>query len=178
MAPRPPPPAEAPPEPPSGAGRKVAFALLGLLVLVGVVGGAVWFLVIQPSMQEPGGAGEPAGSAASGSAASGSATAGTPSAAVAGASDKDFSPNATGKGGAILTIPAGSGTVAINGTGYRQEWDGTGFLRLKDLEPGVFRAKVPPKGGGPSAITDFKVEANQTCVFTFQNGTWEKSECR
>jgi hypothetical protein len=99
-----------------------------------------------------------------------------------GAAERDFAPNAAGKGGVILTVPAGASEVAVtSSTGFHAEWDGTQNLRLRDLEPGVLRGKVKPKGGGPSLLADFSVEGDTTCVFTFNangGGSWDKSDCR
>jgi len=101
---------------------------------------------------------------------------------VKGASEMDFAANGAGKGGVILTVPAGAQEVTVtSSTGFRTEWDGSANLRLKDLEPGAFRGKVKPNGGGPSMLADFSVEPDKTCVYTFNaagGGSWEKSECR
>jgi serine/threonine protein kinase len=95
-----------------------------------------------------------------------------------GTSSVDWAPNASGKGGAILRVPDGASEVVITAsTGFRQEWDGTMNLRLRDLEPGSLRTKVKLTSGG-TRLTDFAVEANTTCLFTLRSGEWEKGECR
>lgn len=98
---------------------------------------------------------------------------------VSGTPTMDWSPNVGGKGGAILRIPDGASEVVItgSGTGFREEWDGTGNLRLKELEPVGFRTKVKSTSGG-SQLSDFLIEADKTCVFTFKSGNWERGECR
>ena len=101
---------------------------------------------------------------------------------VKGSSAMDFAPNAAGKGGVILRVPAGATEVLVtSSTGFRSEWDGSDNLRLKDLDPGAFRGKVKPKGGGPSMLASFSVEKDTTCVYTFNvagGGSWDKSECK
>lgn len=95
----------------------------------------------------------------------------------------DYSANAAGRGGVILTVPAGASEVAVtNSTDYRTEWNGTRHLRLKDLAPGVYRTKVKPTGEGAALRADFTVEADKTCALSFRErdgmGSWEVGECR
>lgn len=95
-----------------------------------------------------------------------------------GSADMDWSANTAGKGGAILRIPDGASEVVITGGGgFRQEWDGSANLRLKDVEPGSVRAKVKLVSGA-TKLTDFGVDADKTCQFTLRDGEWEKGECR
>ncbi len=95
-----------------------------------------------------------------------------------GTSTEDWSANASGKGGAILRVPGGASEVVITAsTGFRQEWDGTMNLRLRDLDPGSLRAKVKLTSGG-THLTDFTVAAGTTCLFTLRSEAWEKGECR
>ena len=90
----------------------------------------------------------------------------------------DWTPNASGKGGAILRVPSGATEVVITGsTGFRQEWDGAMNLRLRDLEPGSLRTKVRLTSGG-TRLTDFSVAPDTTCLFTLRSDDWEKGECR
>lgn len=98
----------------------------------------------------------------------------------AGKSGMDWSANAAGKGGAILQVSTAASEVIVSSSmGYRTEWDGSLNLRVKDLEPGTYRGKVKPKGGGSSTLADFSVEAGKTCVYVFgAAGAWEKGECR
>lgn len=164
------------PEPaPSGGGMgKVLVGLLVLGVLGAVaVGGA--FVVLGGSGDTPDApVDKPADKPVTG--------ASTNPNLVKGSADMDFAPNADGKGGVILQVPTGAEEVTVSSsTGFRTEWDGSANLRLKDLEPGAFRGKVKPKGGGASMLADFSVEKGTTCVFTFTEtggGSWEKSECR
>ncbi len=94
-----------------------------------------------------------------------------------GRSDVDWAPNAKGKGGAILRVPDGASEVVITtSSGFRQEWDGSMNLRLKDLEPGSARAKLKLSSG--TKLTDFPVAADQTCLLTWRSGAWERGECR
>ncbi|MSQ00284.1 MAG: serine/threonine protein kinase [Myxococcales bacterium] len=94
-----------------------------------------------------------------------------------GKSDVDWAPNAKGKGGAILRVPDGASEVVITtSSGFRQEWDGSMNLRLKDLEPGSARAKLKLSSG--TRLTDFPVTADQTCLLTWRSGAWERGECR
>jgi len=161
-----PPPAE--PEAPSGGLGKVVVGL-GAMAILAVLALGVGFFLLRPGTSP--------------------VTPPSPDKPVAevpnpnlpkGASEMDFAANAAGKGGVILRVPAGASEVTVTSPkGYRTEWDGSENLRLKDLEPGVLRGKVKPKGGGPSVLADFSVEADTTCVYTFNNGggSWEKSEC-
>ncbi len=102
----------------------------------------------------------------------------TPSARMPpGKSDVDWAPNTKGKGGAILRVPDGASEVVITtSSGFRQEWDGSMNLRLKDLEPGSARAKLKLSSG--TKLTDFAVSADQTCLLTWRSGAWERGECR
>ncbi len=97
-----------------------------------------------------------------------------------GKSGMDWSANAPGKGGAILQVSTAASEVIVSSSmGFRTEWDGSLNLRVTDLEPGTYRGKVKPKGGGSSTLADFSVEAGKTCVYVFgANGAWEKGECR
>ncbi|MDP2309662.1 MAG: serine/threonine-protein kinase [Pseudomonadota bacterium] len=167
------PPPAPPPEPESSTASGVGkiVVVLGLLGMFGVVLAVVAFFVLRqtattaeiPPVDKP-------------------VIEGASSKLVKGDPQPDFAANAEGKGGVILTVPGGASevTVTSSSTEFRTEWDGSGNLRLKDLEPGVLLAKVKPKGGGPSVRADFSVEAGSTCVFTFNTGggKWEKSECR
>jgi len=95
-----------------------------------------------------------------------------------GTPDLDWAANAAGKGGAILRVPDGASEVVITaGNGFRQEWDGSMNLRLKDLEPGSVRTKLK-LNNGTAKLTDFSVEAGKTCLHTLRAGAWEKGECR
>jgi serine/threonine protein kinase len=96
-----------------------------------------------------------------------------------GTPDVDWSANASGKGGALLRAPGGAAEVIFSSTtGFRDEWDGSQFLRLKDLEPGVVRTKLRPADGGPVVMSTFEVEADRTCAWTFTGRRWEQGECR
>lgn len=92
----------------------------------------------------------------------------------------DWTPNAAGKGGVILQAPNGATEVVVTQTGgFRAEWDGSFNLRLKDLNPGNYRAKVKAKGASGAALSDFSVDADKTCILKYdKGGTWEKGECR
>ncbi len=95
-----------------------------------------------------------------------------------GTPDMDWSANQKGKGGAILRIPEGASEVVISSSaGFRQEWDGSMNLRVRDVEPGRVRAKVKGPTGG-SQLTDFAIDADKTCQYTLKGGNWEKGECR
>lgn len=169
-APRPAPP---PPEPEAPSGGGFGKVILGLMVLgfLGVValGGAYVIFGRGPSAgpeKPPEKEGTPAPVA--------------DSKLIKGTAEMDWSPNADGKGGVILQVPGGATEVVVtSSTGFRSEWDGSAYLRLKDLEPGAFRGKVKPKSGS-SVLADFAVEKGSTCVFTFNSGggSWDKSECR
>ncbi len=162
------------PESSGGGGLGKIVALLGVLGVLAVVAAGVAFFVLRPAGSDP--VATPTDTP----------PAVADSKLVKGASDMDFAPNAAGKGGVILTAPAGATEVTVtSSTGFRSEWDGSGNLRLRDLEPGVLRGKVKPKSGGPSVLADFSVESGTTCVFTFNanpnepgGGSWDKSECR
>jgi hypothetical protein len=97
-----------------------------------------------------------------------------------GAETMDWSPNLPGKGGVILEVPGGATEVNVSSSrGFRAEWDGSNYLRLKNLEAGTFRGKVKPRGRDGSVLADFAVEAGKTCAYAFRpNGTWERGECR
>lgn len=98
-----------------------------------------------------------------------------------GSSNMDWVPNTPGKGGVILTIPERAVEVSIyNSTDFKADWDGTGFLRLKDLAPGTYRTKVKLAAGGDAMRSDFSVTADKTCVFKLDAGaqTWPLGECR
>lgn len=161
------------PEPARGGFGKIIGAVLMLMVLGGgaLVAGA-WYLLrdktgtvtdetpIGATGETPAGGGAPAANLPSG------------------AAEADFSPNAAGKGGVVLSAPDGASKVAITSTmGFKTDWDGSGFLRLRDMEPGSYRAKVSPKGGGTPVFSEFRIEADTTCAQRYQNGAWEKSEC-
>ncbi|MES2641883.1 MAG: protein kinase [Myxococcota bacterium] len=162
------------PEPESSAAGGIGkiVVVLGLLGMFAVVAAIAIFFVVRPGstpVETPPVVDKPP------------VTEGASSKLVKGTADQDFAANADGKGGVILVVPAGATEVTVTSpTGFRTEWDGSGNLRLKDIEPGVLRGKVKPKGGGPSVLADFSVEAGTTCVFTFNTGggSWEKSECR
>ena len=65
----------------------------------------------------------------------------------------DWAPNAAGKGGVILQAPNGATEVVVTQTGgFRAEWDGSFNLRLKDLNPGNYRAKVKAKGAAGAGL--------------------------
>lgn len=98
----------------------------------------------------------------------------------AGSEVMDWTPNNPGKGGVILEVPGGATEVYVSSSrGFRAEWDGSKYLRLKDLEAGTFRGKVKPRSRDGSVLADFAVEAGKTCAYAFRpNGTWEKGECR
>jgi serine/threonine protein kinase len=98
-----------------------------------------------------------------------------------GSADMDWAANASGKGGVILSIPEKAIEVTINNsTDFKADWDGVGFLRLKDLAPGTYRTKVKLASGGAAVLTDFSVTADKTCVFKLDAGaqTWPLGECR
>lgn len=159
------------PPPKSGGGLGKIIVVLGVLGMLGlvVVGGAVVML------------GSSSTGATDGKTADPFVEAPGPK-LKGGAADMDFTPNGTGKGGVILKVPEGATEVTVTSpTGFREEWDGSQNLRLKDLDPGPLRSKIKPKGGGPSLLADFSVEGDTTCVYTFTSkggGAWEKSECR
>jgi hypothetical protein len=159
-------------EPPkSGGGLGKVLAVLVVLGLLGMAGlGGAFFLL----RGDTGGAEAPPPVADVGAKTTGASAASL----KAGSPDLDWSPNADGKGGVILQVPAGAAEVLVTGRGAREEWDGSGNLRLKDVDPGVLRGKVKPKGGGPSVMADFSVEAGKTCIYAFKGDTWEKSECQ
>ncbi len=95
-----------------------------------------------------------------------------------GSPDMDWSANQKGKGGALLRIPEGASEVVITSSaGFRQEWDGSMNLRVRDVEPGRVRAKVKGQSGS-SQLTDFAIDADKTCQYTLKGGNWEKGECR
>jgi serine/threonine protein kinase len=170
-------PAPRPPEPepdarPSGGGG-LAKALIALVVLGGlgtVAIVAVWFVLghnsgktdTPPTTTPP------------------ETTAGA--SLKAGADAPDYAANAPGKGGAILQVPGGAAEVLITGAGkVHEEWDGTKYLRIRDVDPGSLRGKVKPKDGGTALYADFSVESDKTCLWTFSDkdgGSWQKSECR
>ena len=169
--PTPPPPEPEPPSSGGGIGKIIAALLvLGVLGAV-VIGGGVILYSSQTSTSTPPPEKPPEK---------------PPEAAnpnlVKGSSAMDFAPNAAGKGGVILRVPAGATEVLVtSSTGFRSEWDGSDNLRLKDLDPGAFRGKVKPKGGGPSMLASFSVEKDTTCVYTFNvagGGSWDKFECK
>ncbi len=146
----------------------IGLVFLGIVALVGV-GGAIFLMrpteIAAPPVAGGGAAERPDGPKL-----------------TSGAAEMDFTPNVQGKGGAILQVPTGAVEVTVTSstTEFRQEWDGTKNLRLRDLEPGVLRGKVKPQGE-QSLLADFKVEGGTTCVFIFNptgGGSWDKSECR
>lgn len=162
-------------EAPKKGGMGKVLVAVGVLGLLGVAGIGVAVVALGG-----GGAAETSG-ASSGTV----AQADTPKANAnlkAGASGMDWAPNGAGKGGVILQVPSGASEVTITSSkGFREEWDGSQNLRIKDLDPGPMRTKLKPKGGGPGLLADFDVEDGKTCQFTFDQaggGSWKKGECR
>jgi hypothetical protein len=95
-----------------------------------------------------------------------------------GTAEPDWAPNAAGKGGVVLEVPGGATEVSItNTTRFHQEWTGLGFLRLRDLDPGVYRTRVKPRDGAATRA-DFTVGADRTCRLRFEGASWAESECR
>lgn len=99
-----------------------------------------------------------------------------------GSADADWStPNDAGKGGVLLKIDDKAQQASItNSTGFQAEWDGSGFLRLTNLDPGRFRTKVKMASGGAAILADFDVKPGQTCAYKLDVGaeTWQLGECR
>ena len=98
-----------------------------------------------------------------------------------GSANADWGPNADATGGALLSIPDKAVEVNItNSTHFKNDWDGIGFLRLKDLPGGTYRTKVKMAAGGPAFLTDFSVTPGKTCAFKLDAGAqkWQQGECR
>lgn len=155
-------------EPPTRSGGAAVKVLLGLFVLgmlgVAVIGGG--YLIFRES----------------GTAPEGPTTAEPPRASLpTGSADADWSANGEGKGGVLLSIPEKAVEVNItNSTDYKSDWDGIGFLRLKDVAGGTYRTKVKMAAGGPAVRADFAVTPGKTCAFKLDAGaqTWQQGECR
>ncbi len=95
--------------------------------------------------------------------------------------DPDWAANADGKGGVLLSIPEKAVEVTINNaTTFKSEWDGSGFLRLRDRDGGTYRTKVKLAAGDRTVRADFAVEPGKTCMFKLDvgGGTWQQGECR
>ncbi len=98
-----------------------------------------------------------------------------------GSANMDWGPNAAGKGGVLLSIPEKAVEVNVtNSTGFKGDWDGTGFFRIKDLEAGTYRTKVRMAAGGSAVRASFAVSPGKTCVFKLDAGaqTWQQGECQ
>lgn len=97
-----------------------------------------------------------------------------------GADAPDWTPPAAGKGTALLEGPSGASAVSVVGPGGRlAEWNGSGWMRLADLDAGVYRTRVEADGG-PAARADFVVEAGRVCAWRYDVATarWSTGECR
>lgn len=156
-------------EPPAKGGGLikvvVALAVLGVLAVLVVGGGILVFSgtggtpTVGPTVQVPN----------------------PPANLPTGSGDMDWGPNAAGKGGVLLSIPEKAVEVNItNSTDFKSDWDGSGFLRLKDLSGGTYRTKVKMAAGGAAVRADFAVTPGKTCVFKLDAGaqTWQAGECR
>ena len=98
-----------------------------------------------------------------------------------GSPDADWATNGDGKGGVLLSIPEKAVEVNINNsTDFKSDWDGVGFLRLKDLAGGTYRTRVKMAAGGPAVRADFSVTPGKTCMFKLDAGAqkWQQGECR
>ena len=81
----------------------------------------------------------------------------------------------------ILTPLVVTSEVNINNsTDFKSDWDGVGFLRLKDLAGGTYRTRVKMAAGGPAVRADFSVTPGKTCMFKLDAGAqkWQQGECR
>ncbi|MSP54335.1 MAG: serine/threonine protein kinase [Myxococcales bacterium] len=97
-----------------------------------------------------------------------------------GSADMDWGPNAAGKGGVLLSIHEKAVEVNItNSTDFKSDWDGSGFLRLRDLNGGTYRTKVKMATGGAAVRADFPVTLGSTCLFKLDAGAqaWQAGEC-
>lgn len=97
-----------------------------------------------------------------------------------GADAPDWTPPASGKGTALLEGPSGASAVSVVGPGGRlAEWNGSGWMRLADLDAGVYRTRVEV-AGGPAARADFVVDAGRVCAWRYDVATarWSTGECR
>ena len=159
-----------PPAPRASTGivLKIAAGLTALALLAAVTAGGLWYLVVKNS--------------ASADTASGIQVAPTtPRGGLPpGSLDADWSPNAAATGGALLRAPGGAADVTITRTdGFRAEWDGSGWYRVKDAAPGVYRTRAVRAAGAASIRGDFTVDAGRTCVWSLgADGAWTRGECR
>lgn len=97
-----------------------------------------------------------------------------------GGAEPDWAPGRAGRAGALLRIPEGAEAVAVVGpAGLVSEWDGSGWLRLADLDAGVYRARVL-RAGATAVRADFELVADRVCAFSFDpaSARWTPGECR
>ena len=152
----------------TGIVLKIAAGLTAMAILAAITAGVLWYTVMQNSA-EAGGAGGP------------EAIPTTPRGGLPpGSLEADWSPNRTQTGGALLRAPVGAADVTITRTdGFRAEWDGSGWYRIRDALPGVYRTKAVPGARASSVRGDFTVEADRTCVWSLgADGTWAQGDCR
>jgi serine/threonine protein kinase len=90
---------------------------------------------------------------------------------------------AGGSGGALsLEISGDEGakvTVSAALSGFNYKWDGTGVLKLNDLQEGPYRVRI--KTDGASFVLQTKVETGRTCAYRYDleggGEDWDKSGC-
>jgi len=156
-----------PPRTSTGLVLQVAAGLVALGLLAAFTAGGIWYLALrEPPTTHPG------------------TVTGTPSVAArtglpAGTADPEWRRPGPGKGGALLRAPGGASDVSINSTaGFKADWNGSGWLRLGDLEPGLYRSRAVTLAGD-TVRGDFQVDAGAVCVWTLlADGSWERGECR
>lgn len=81
----------------------------------------------------------------------------------------------------LALLPPGSGSVSISsGTGFKQDWDGSGRLELIGLAPGTYKTKVKPAAGSAFRGT-LEVQAGKTCSYVFpttqDDAEWTADGC-
>lgn len=149
---------------------KVAAGLTALALLAAMTAGGLWYAVIRDSAA--------------------AVDVPTPTPVVppsevrgglpTGTLEADWRPNDAGRGGALLRAPVGAADVSITSTdGYKAEWDGAGWFRIRNVLPGVYRTKAIPGPRAASIRGDFTIEAGRTCVWSLgADGAWTRGECR
>jgi len=90
---------------------------------------------------------------------------------------------AGGSGGALSLQLSGDKsakvTVSAALSGFNYKWDGTGKLKLDDLQEGPYRIRI--KTDGASIVLQSKVETGRTCAYRYDleggGEDWDKSGC-